>query len=411
MEKSFKRYIAAFLIIISLGLALMAAFTLVVDPAGVYGYVDIEGFNHEKTELMEGGGRYDKGVALLSGGYDTVVLGTSRAEIGIDPLSPYFGGRKVYNAGLLGSTFYEVERAFDLALSSGEVKTVLLSLDFFNFLTDMKGVADFYQSAFSDGGGVSNLTRLISVNELQRSFDTVKENKNGRRADYTLLGYKKDMEFNRPGKERRGFMGILRSSFIKKSFYIRDTYTPEPTALFRKVVKRARDSGVELKIFISPVHAFQLEIMRVSGAYPEFERWKRELTSVLAEDASSNPGGEPFALWDFSGYNAVNSENFGATEDPETEMRWYWEPSHYRSELGELILMRLFGGEEERGAGSVPAGNGFGVRIESGNIEAHLLALRRERDALYRAHPDIKAAIDALYAETADERREFLLRD
>ncbi len=411
MEKSFKKYIAALLVILFGGLIFMAAFTLIVDPAGVYGYVDIEGFNHEKTELMEGGGRYDKATALLSGDFNTVIVGTSRAEIGLDPLSPFFGGRKVYNASLLGSTFYEVERALDLALSRGEVKLIVLSLDFFNFLVDMKGIGDFYQSAFSGDAGAGRLTRLISIDEFQRSIATVKDNTRGRRADYTLLGHKKDMDFNRPGKERRSFMAILRSSIIKKSFYSRVSYTPEPVALFKKAVKRARDSGVELKIFISPVHAFQLEIMRVSGAYSEFERWKRELTSILAEEASTGPGKEPLALWDFSGYNPVNSENFGAAEDPEVEMRWYWEPSHYRSELGELILRRLFEAPDEPASGSAPAGSGFGVRIDSRNIEAHLLALRKERDALYRAHPDTVAAIDALYVETAEERREFLFRD
>ena len=405
MEKSFKIYIAALLFIFSLGLISMAAFTLIVDPAGVYGYVDIEGFNHEKTELMEGGGRFDKGVALLSGGFDTVILGTSRAEIGIDPRSPLFGGRKVYNASLPGSTFYELERAFELAVTKGNVRTVILSLDFdFNFLTEMKGSGDFYQSAFSDSGGTPRLTRLISIDELQRSFETVKENKRGRRADYTPLGHKKDMDFNRPGKRGRSFMAALRTSFIKNTFYSRAAYTSEPMALFGDVVERARGLGVELKIFISPVHAFQLEIMRVSGAYPEFERWKRELTSILADDASSSHGKDSFMLWDFSGYNAINSENFGSTEDPNTEMRWYWEPTHYRGELGEVILARLFGDEEEGRIGAAPLP--FGVSINSTNIEAHLTALREERDGVYRTYPDYQSGDRrALHGDRRGEAR------
>jgi hypothetical protein len=56
-------------------------------------------------------------------------------------------------------------------------------------------------------------------------------------------------------------------------------------------------------------------------------------------------------------------------------MRWYWESSHYKKELGDLVLDRVFGYAHP----GRTVNEDFGVRLSSGNIEPHLERIRDER--------------------------------
>ncbi len=50
-------------------------------------------------------------------------------------------------------------------------------------------------------------------------------------------------------------------------------------------------------------------------------------------------------------------------------MRWYWEPGHFRTSLGDKIIDRLYGG-----------GADFGRDLTPATIDAVLAAIRHERD-------------------------------
>jgi hypothetical protein len=50
-------------------------------------------------------------------------------------------------------------------------------------------------------------------------------------------------------------------------------------------------------------------------------------------------------------------------------MRWYWEPGHFRTSLGEKIIDRLYGRE-----------SAFGRDLTPATIDTVLAAIRHERD-------------------------------
>ena len=54
-------------------------------------------------------------------------------------------------------------------------------------------------------------------------------------------------------------------------------------------------------------------------------------------------------------------------------MRWYWEPGHYKSALGEHILERIIHGRTH-----------FGRVLTAANIESALAEIREERDRFSR---------------------------
>ena len=62
-------------------------------------------------------------------------------------------------------------------------------------------------------------------------------------------------------------------------------------------------------------------------------------------------------------------------------MRYYWEASHYRDNVGRLILARLFGGP-------VPVPADFGVELTETGIAAHQAATRAARERYHLQHAE-----------------------
>ncbi len=112
----------------------------------------------------------------------------------------------------------------------------------------------------------------------------------------------------------------------------------------RNTVELAKAHGIRLIIFINPIH-------RTTYLYadPEqFFRFEKKLSQITD-------------FWDFSGLNSVTTNNY-----------YYYETSHYRPIVGDMIIARIFGEKDT----AVPAD--FGVLVTPENIEQHLEALRRQ---------------------------------
>ena len=80
--------------------------------------------------------------------------------------------------------------------------------------------------------------------------------------------------------------------------------------------------------------------------WESFEDWKRHLVRQVAE---LQHGSVDIKIFDFSGYNEFTTEPVPYPGDIKSEMRWYWEPGHYKSALGERILERIVHGQTHFG--------------------------------------------------------------
>lgn len=141
-------------------------------------------------------------------------------------------------------------------------------------------------------------------------------------------------------------------------------------ASFRGLLDYARREGIELRMFISPVHARYLEWYQRVGWWPLFEAWKRGLVDAIEAESTAASGRPAFALWDFSGFHALAAEPVPRVGDRSTRMRWYRDTSHYSPELGNLILDRVLGRP-------VPDGSPLpDARISRATIDRHLAGIR-----------------------------------
>jgi hypothetical protein len=110
----------------------------------------------------------------------------------------------------------------------------------------------------------------------------------------------------------------------------------------------AYDKDIDLHFYISPIHARLMYSIDAIGLWEKFESWKRELIAVNRR-FSRDHNGHQFPIWDFSDMSEYQRETVPAEGDTESRMQWYWESSHYKSSLGELILDRMFLGKKGPG--------------------------------------------------------------
>ncbi len=163
------------------------------------------------------------------------------------------------------------------------------------------------------------------------------------------------------------------SNKIEKAIYERLLKSNEKRYKLRitrldSLIKNACKNNIEMKLFFSPAHARQLVLIKESGNFESFLRWKTELANL--RDFYEGKGCK-ISLVDFARINKITSEKLPEKADVKHDMRWYWESSHYNSELGLLVLKRLWNQPQ------VPSN--FGIDLTSKNVK---LAAAKERSEI-----------------------------
>lgn len=394
-SRRYRRYAASLLGLAVVLVLAVAACNAVVDPLSLLGLADIAGVNRVKTEIGSNGGRRGKAAAIASGRFDTLLLGTSRMEVGIDPAYAAFGGRNAYNAGLSGTNMYEIYEVFQFARRTMHPRAVVLGLDFLAFSAARQTAGDFDLSAFA---GPAVLPRyLFSQDTLRLSWRTLESNRRGRQPTYDARGSSRYFESQEPVDHRRLFVSILRDNFfVNPETYAGFRYASDRVDLLGKLVEDCLADGIGIYLYISPVHARQLEALRAMDLYESFERWKRDLLETVANAAGRAEGGKAPTLWDFSGYSTLTTEPVPGPGQRDVKMRWYWESSHFKKALGNLVLDRLLGH-----AGEVPVPADFGVALQAEGLDAHLAAIRSAGERYRAAFPGEVAEVAQLARQTA----------
>jgi hypothetical protein len=161
----------------------------------------------------------------------------------------------------------------------------------------------------------------------------------------------------------------------------------------RRIVAFCRDHRIDLRIYITPAHAHQMELSAMMGEWSQIEGGKRRLVALLDDDARRRRA-PPFPLWDFSGYSSVTTEPLPPRGG---EMRFYWDSSHFKAEVGDWVLDRLLG--VSRAGHPTPAD--FGRPLTAQTVDAVLGEERQGRDAYEASHPSDVATLKAMLAHAA----------
>lgn len=384
-------------------LAAVIGFNYVIDPYDVNGRFDIERVNSVKA-AMTTHGRLAKAYAVRRLKPEAIALGSSRTEHALDMRHAGWnaGATPRYNLALGGASIYEIMRYFAHAQTMQPLKQVVIGIDFPMFEITTQKAPDFSESYFTPedslGGleiGLQKLGILASLDTVELSAKTVI--KSAFKGSLKFCIFEDDGTSAAACLENQIAPNGIRAAFIPREIEgLKEARTSPDHAFrfdngsgestfdhFRAILKIARQNGTDLRLFISPIHARLLDVIRVGGSWEKYEKWQKTLVAILEQDALENTGQPPFALWDFSGYNSITTEAVPALEDKDARMEWYWEGSHYKKELGKLVLDRIF--DYKQGGRRTPAD--FGVAINASNIDDHLAAKRVAQRRYIESHP------------------------
>lgn len=385
-----KIYNLVFVVFPVVGLITVGLFNYIIDPYWVYQTPRVEGVNKVKP-VFERHMRLARAHIVNKQRPAGLILGTSRAEFGIDPDHPGWSTSKVYNAAISGPTLYELMRYFEHALAVGSVKQVVLSLDFLIFNIDRPNGINLLEGRLNiSRNGTNNfLSPVIDMPRTLFSMDAIEasiETLNSQHMDVMWRDNgQRDWYYNRKkisekGGHRKAFQSVedayLNASWFPnpcKNFRFTDPISKSSTwSHYSRILQIAHENNIDLHIVLSPSHVRLWEALNAAGLWNYFEEWKTQLVE-LNEMAAARQQEMPFPLWDFAIYHELNAEEVPSINDEKVQMKWYWEASHYKTELGSIMLNRVFSYDNSF---EYPD---FGVKLDSGLLNAHLSNIRQQQ--------------------------------
>jgi len=311
---------------------------------------------------------------------EVVFLGSSRSEIGLPPQTDLFQGKRVLNLAISGASLGDAINMLNHASGFHRPEMVFWGLD--------------YGWQFREKAGNTDLNReLVGAPPIKRFLLNVKRSMSLAAA---MDAYK--ILFDPSWQKCEPILATYGQKPERCLEYIMADEGGTPTA-FDKIINRGdrqaepadveaalhlletvtRDycaQGTAFRFFFHPVHALA-ELSYWETNWQDLDRWKEAL--VRLADARRREGCD-IRLLDFSGYNAITTEPVPQITGKDS-MQHYWEHSHYRSEVGQMILERLMSPR----AGAQPGE--FGAELNVTTIGQHLLAVQRNRDAYCASHP------------------------
>lgn len=342
-----------------------------VDPYWVHDAPGIAGLNLHRTEFGHHV-RLGKSWRIARLKPAALILGSSRADVALDPQHASFRAQPVFNAALPGANLHELRRMFEYAHALRPLDQVVLAADFFMFNSTYPVRADFSEGRL--GFGPERMqdwaSTLVSLDAFVDSLATVREQyARDDWLDYTPAGHHDwthaEWHLANLGGPSAAFREVIEHMprlwrpFPERRYQLGGDSgivgTSDALVDYRRILERAHDDGIALHVVILPVHVALLDALREMDLSDEYEAWKRELVAIHRDVARARAT-DSFPLWDFTGH-AIAQEPVPDGRD--ATMRYFWDAGHVTSEVGGRVLDRVLG------SGSRSLDDGFGARLDS----------------------------------------------
>jgi len=342
-------------------LILFGGFTFIVDPYHVSEWSEIPGVNERRTRAHADGYRVAVGHGLVETQAGTVLFGSSRSHDGFPHDIPDWPGG-FENMAMGGTNAFEIANAVALATENEHIECAVIGLDLREFGDYRRADATYWLTPLAGGSQLqSHIQTSLSLDAFARALQTVIDNATG--------GSDVDWETAyAPENSRERFDTELAKRYRSYRGFVYDAERPE--FVFRGI-DGLLAKGIQVRVFIHPIHS-RIEEARWRTGIDDIElQIRRDLVTLAAarnpspSRAPCFPGGA-LEVWDFAGFSEVSqSEPPAVSGDPLNP--WYYEPSHYRPELGMTILGRLLGEEASPPVAPIQ----FGARITMANVDQH----------------------------------------
>ena len=374
-----RQFVIRFISISLLLLVLIGVFNRIVDPFWYYRDIEIKGFNAIKLTYRNYE-RHIKPALLMREQPEAIILGSSFAEIGFDPLNDFFtddGHLKGMNFALAGAPWAMVLCNFEFAATHASIKRALIG-----FHPDNMPQVDC-EKDFAKLGQINMGELLLSMPSLRSSIETIRK-QNTAKPSHTREG-QFFFERDDPGVNIRFGEDFARRK-KQKPQCVKSSDNPfNPVAEnildlsgLSRMIKTAKEHHIELVLVAYPQHAFSLELDNQCGDQDLHWRALKQIASLI--EAEAKPG--QVRVWQFYSFNELTTEPIGSTAK-------YWQDSlHFNFEMGDMMLADIFGNN--------PDGPKWGRPIATGNIETDFRDYLRSRSEYLQHHPEFHADLNKL---------------
>lgn len=367
-----KKWIKIWVIIVLL-IPIVGGFNYLIDPYGLY---NTKNFIFDKIKRSSKI-RLIKAIKIKEIKPISICLGTSRTENAYDPNHKYFT-KPSYNLAVDGSSMYESRLYFEHSLNEGNLKKVLLVADFIMFSSYKQKSIEEFETYFDNK---SIYSFLFSIDTLTDSLLTIKGADSY--PNHYENGQKSHDYYQREVDKINGHLELFK--FSEETYYIKNSnnYTYSDTKLnsfddFEKIVELCYENNIELDIIFGPSHIRQWEVLSYRKSFTQWLQWKKDVV-LSVNNIANQQNKEQFRIVDFSVYHKLTAEKIPTDKD--AKMKYYWDSSHYKNELGLIVLDRLINNTNF---------NDFGVDLNLTNIDNHLKRQKFNRNKFIDTEQYIK---------------------
>ncbi len=256
----------------------------------------------------------------------TVLVGSSRVLMGMPIPQGMRDG--VMNAALSASTMKQLCALLRRALENPDLRQIIWGVDFFTFNKNWNKDDPLFDRRMENRFAQKLEDAVISGSAFDDSLDCVKRAMRGRAKlppiatasipwPPALICDEFEARHN-AGLAHSGPLSIQHQLTDDVPNYARFEFSQEFFDLFRDTLNLARSHDLRVILFVPPMNQYELEMIRLSGHWDDFQNWKRKLTTI-----------GPYV--DFSGYNEIAQSD-----------GMFMHLLHFKSAVGETILRILF---------------------------------------------------------------------
>ncbi len=299
----------------------------------------------------------------------TIYLGNSRTELGLAVAKD--GNTRVFNAALSGSTLGDAIRMLGHARQSGPVRRVIWGIDAPSFTltagnSELEPALLAKDDAYFARRVLLDLQRAVSMDMSRETLALLRgQTEPICHASLARFGQRDNacMRHRIAGWGGTGAVIGARTREFLRGEGPRESALPALEQALRSACH------IQWRLYVNPTHAMTIDAMYWAGRGGQYEAWLQAITGV---GERMRRAGCDVRIYDFSGFNSVTSEAVPRAGD-RSDMRNYWETSHYRDHVGAAILARLTGG--------AAAPDGFGTELTPVSIGRHIEGQRTARAA------------------------------
>lgn len=375
------RYVLTLLIATCTVLAGVAAGNYYLDPFGVWhSYAAVSRMapvTHKKPGI-DSDPRFAKPLQVIRLKPQSIIVGSSRVRDGMDPaLMEGLVPGPIMNYGTAGMRATEGARFIRHAVDVAGVKTVIWGLDFFGF-NDLN-----MNEMGKDGFDILRATyRPQDVARLLIAWPTMELTGEMFRGTAITLpnGFN-----NAPATPASKILqSILRNAagfgnvpFLYGDFRSFSAHMAE----FESAIAYAKERGVQVYLYTSPLHGLVMEAIFQKGSQDTFLAWKKAIAAVAEK--------YQVPVYDYMTYSSVT------TSQGAEAASYFFDGAHFTPLVSRMILGKFFTLPPLALAAECPAD--FGLPLHSATIPDQWEKLQQDRKAYMTTHQtEIKALLEQL---------------